>query len=44
VKFDTVVNTLIAPFERIFGFTLLGAQTIQTLNRFPEGQNAGGGF
>jgi len=44
VKLDSVVNTLIAPFERIFGFTLLGAQTIQTLNRFPEGQNAGGGF
>ncbi len=34
---ETVVGQLTQPIERIFGFTLLGAQTIQTLNRFPQG-------
>ena len=42
IKLDTVINVAIAPFERIMGFTLLGAQTVQTMNRFPEGQNQGG--
>ena len=38
----TALNALIVkvtlPIERIFGFTLLGSQTIQNLQRFPEGQ------
>jgi polysaccharide export outer membrane protein len=38
IKLDSVVNKLISPFERMIGFTLLGAQTIQTINRFPDGQ------
>ncbi len=37
VLFDTVVTKVTAPFERIFGFTLLGTQTIQTINRSPSG-------
>jgi polysaccharide biosynthesis/export protein len=37
VAFDTAIDQLISPFERIFGFTLLGTQTIQTMNRFPQG-------
>jgi polysaccharide export outer membrane protein len=39
VATDTFVNRAIAPFERIIGFTLLGTQTIQTINRFPRGLN-----
>ena len=39
---DATIGRLIAPFERIFGTTLLGAQTIQTINRFPSGTNSGG--
>ena len=35
--FDATIGRLIAPFERLFGFSLLGAQTVQTLNRFPQG-------
>lgn len=37
VAFDTLVNKAISPFERMIGFTLLGTQTIQTINRFPAG-------
>jgi len=36
---DGMLGRLITPFERIFGFTLLGSQTVQTLNRFPLGVN-----
>jgi len=43
VKLDTVINIALAPIERVFGFTLLGAQTVQSLNRFPEGIQGGGG-
>lgn len=42
VAFDTVVGKLVSPFERIFGFTLLGTATIQQINRFPKGGGAGG--
>ena len=38
VAFDSVLGRLITPFERIFGFALLGGQTIQVLQRFPEGR------
>jgi protein involved in polysaccharide export with SLBB domain len=34
---DELVARVINPFERTFGFTLLGAQTIQSLQRFPAG-------
>ncbi len=37
VAFDTWVSKAISPFERLFGFTLLGTQTIQTINRYPAG-------
>jgi polysaccharide biosynthesis/export protein len=36
---DQFISRTTAPFERGLGFTLLGAQTFQTLQRFP-----GGGF
>jgi polysaccharide export outer membrane protein len=38
VALDSLISKLLNPFERMFGFTLLGAQTIQTLQRFPEGR------
>ena len=45
IAFDAVLNQAIAPFERIFGVTLLGAQAVQTINRFPLGiSGLGGGF
>ena len=45
IAFDAVLNQLIAPWERIFGVTLLGTQTIQTINRFPLGiSGLGSGF
>ena len=50
IAFSTFVNKVIGPFERMFGFTLLGMQTIQTTNRLPDGsfgnpnQNPGFGF
>lgn len=37
VAFDTFVQKMTAPFERIFGFTLLGTQTVQQINRSPTG-------
>jgi polysaccharide export outer membrane protein len=37
VAFDTFINKAISPFERMIGFTLLGTQTLQTINRFPAG-------
>ena len=37
VAFDTMVQKLTSPFERMFGFSLLGAQSVQTMNRFPKG-------
>jgi protein involved in polysaccharide export with SLBB domain len=44
VAFDTFVEKTKAPFERLFGFTLLGVQTIQTAQRFPKGFSSGSGF
>ena len=38
IALDALVSKLLNPFERMFGFTLLGAQTVQTLQRFPEGR------
>ena len=40
---DSWVNRVTAPFERLIGFTLLGSQTIQTMNRFPLGLTTGAG-
>jgi polysaccharide export outer membrane protein len=39
VAFDSIVGKLTAPFERIFGFALLGSSTVQQFNRFPFGFN-----
>lgn len=38
VALNTFVTRLLDPVERAFGFSLLGAQSIQTLNRFPAGR------
>jgi polysaccharide export outer membrane protein len=35
--FDAFIERVTGPVERIFGFTLLGSQTAQTINRFPRG-------
>jgi polysaccharide export outer membrane protein len=37
IAFNSFTAKLLNPFERLWGFTLLGAQTVQTLQRFPEG-------
>ena len=34
---DRLIAKLLTPFERMFGFGLLGIQTLQTANRFPLG-------
>ena len=45
IAIDAALNQVIAPFERIFGVTLLGTQAIQTINRFPLGiSGLGSGF
>lgn len=46
IAIDAALNRLLAPMERIFGTTLLGSQTIQTINRFPLGLSGigSGGF
>lgn len=43
VATETFISKVTAPFERIFGFSLLSAQTIQTYNNFPLG-NQGNNF
>jgi polysaccharide export outer membrane protein len=35
------ISRIVAPVERLLGFTLLGTQTIQTANRFPKGFSGG---
>ncbi|MDZ4821356.1 MAG: polysaccharide biosynthesis/export family protein [Planctomycetota bacterium] len=37
VATDSYIARLTAPFERILGFALLGTNTVQTVNRFPQG-------
>ena len=37
VAFDTALGKVLSPFERMFGFTLLGTETVQAVNRFPRG-------
>ncbi len=37
IAVDTGLGKLLAPAERILGFTLLGTQTVQAVNRFPKG-------
>jgi polysaccharide export outer membrane protein len=44
VAFDRMVDKLTAPFERMFGFVLVSSQAIQVTQRFPKGQQSGGGF
>ncbi len=39
---DSTLGRIISPFERIFGVVSLGSQAVQTVNRFPDGQNSGG--
>jgi len=43
IALDSWINRVTAPFERLFGFSLLGAQDIQTFNRFPFGLTNGTG-
>jgi len=39
IAFSGLVEKWTAPFERIFGFALLGSSTVQQFNRFPYGFN-----
>ena len=43
IAWSNLTSVLLNPFERVIGFSLLGAQTMQTLQRFPEGFNRLGG-
>jgi polysaccharide biosynthesis/export protein len=36
---DTLLSKITAPIERVLGFSLLGANTVQTFQRFPGGFN-----
>ena len=44
IAFDSIIDKVIGPFERVFGFSLLGVQTVQTFNRLPFGFNPNTGF
>ncbi len=46
IAFDSIIGKITAPWERVFGFALLGSSTVQQINRFPFGfnPNFGGGF
>jgi polysaccharide biosynthesis/export protein len=44
IALDSALAKLTAPFERILGTSLLGANTVQTYQRFPGGFNNQGGF
>lgn len=37
VALDTMLSKIVAPLERVFGFGLLGSQSVQTMNLFPRG-------
>lgn len=37
VALDSFITKVLNPIERVFGTSLLGIQTIQTANRFPQG-------
>ena len=39
IALDSVIGKITAPWERIFGFTLLGTSLVQQVNRFPFGFN-----
>ncbi len=41
IAVGSFVNKIVTPIENLFGFTLLGTQTIQTVNRFPNGAPPG---
>jgi polysaccharide biosynthesis/export protein len=41
VAIDSLLARITAPMERVFGSTLLGAQAVQTINRFPLGFSSG---
>jgi polysaccharide biosynthesis/export protein len=41
VRLDTGISKLLSPFERIFGFTLLGVQTVGATRRLPDDQGRG---
>ncbi len=43
IALDTWIDRFTNPMERVFGFSLLSAQTIQLMNRFPKGAGLGGG-
>lgn len=44
IALDTLTDRLTAPMQRLFGVSLLGAQGVQTFNRFPKGFGTGGAF
>jgi len=44
IAFDSIIDKVVGPFERMFGFSLLGVQTVQTFNRLPFGFNPNSGF
>ncbi len=43
VAIDIALGRILAPFERLFGFTLLGSGVVQNLQLFPANNNGFGG-
>lgn len=41
IRLDSRIANFLAPFQRVTGFTLLTTQTVQTMNRFPNGYSGG---
>lgn len=44
LRVDSMVAKITAPFERVLGFALLGANTVQINQRFPQGVTPNFGF
>jgi polysaccharide export outer membrane protein len=44
IAMEATIAKMTAPFERMFGLVLLGAQAVQVTNRFPRGFQSFGGF
>jgi polysaccharide biosynthesis/export protein len=39
IAIDSLIAKITSPFERMFNITLLGTNTVQTIQRFPTGLN-----
>jgi polysaccharide export outer membrane protein len=44
IRAETMIAKVTAPFERVLGFVLLGTNTVQINQRFPQGVTPNFGF